>query len=119
MLDRGWAIGTADWRKAVARDHVNYQIARGVYAQEVAELRELQWNGALDELMTTVGKTREEAKEDRCGAEWKIAIAHALRRRIGATNSWIARELSMGSGSSVSQYLSDVRAGRRRMILEA
>ena len=59
-------------------------------------------------------QAREGAKEDGFGAEWKIAIARALRRRIGATNSWIARELRMGA---VSQYLSDVRVGRRRIMI--
>jgi len=116
-LSRGWAIGTPVWRETLAKEHAHRALTQPV-GPEAREIKEAHWSQALNLLLEREGRTREQAAEDWKGVPWKIAIAQNLRQTTTATNRWIARELNMGSPSSVSQYLSLVRAGKIK-ILEA
>ena len=110
-LSKGWAFGGPEWRKAVAKDHAEVLAARELQGEELEELKEAVWKRALERLLRKARKTREDAREDWCGASWKIKIAAELRHTTTATNRWIAGELSMGrTGSSVSVYVSRERA---------
>jgi hypothetical protein len=63
----------------------------------------------LDVLLAQSGGTLEDAAKDRKGTPWKVDLVAKLRRSTTAMNSWIARQLSMGSADSVSVYLSIYR----------
>ena len=39
----GWAIGTAGWRKAIAREHRHLALAPEMSAAEIAELKSARW----------------------------------------------------------------------------
>jgi REP element-mobilizing transposase RayT len=111
-MSRGWAIGTDGWRKALATEHAQLSISKGVPHQELAELKRTQWELALADLMKQAGRTSAEAAGERKGATWKVALAAEMRRKTSASNPWIAEALHMGSGNAVSQYLSRVKAGK-------
>jgi hypothetical protein len=116
QMSRGWVIGSEGWRKAVAKDHADLLAAQTPGGDDVGELKEAAWMRTLEDLLKTAGKTRPDALDDWCGAEWKVKIAVALRRTTTATNDWIARELSMGSsGSSVSVFVSRWRAKKQEV----
>jgi putative transposase len=119
-MSRGWAIGTAGWRKAVAQDHRQLALTPGLPQKELKELKQAEWERVLAELLIQVGKTRKDAAEDWKSADWKVSIAEAMRRNTTATNRWIAAELHMGAANSVSQYLGWVRARKLKIrILKA
>ncbi len=101
---RGWAVGSPVWRGVVARRH------EAPFGERSGEVRS-EWARALDRLLAETGHSREEAAAAPKGAGWKIAIAGRLRRLTTATNAWIAAELSMGTGSSVSVYLTRAPKG--------
>ncbi|MSU47775.1 MAG: transposase [Opitutus sp.] len=106
-LSRGWAIGDEGWRKEVAKEHAESLAAQEPSGVEMNELKEAVWTRALERLLEKAGRTRAEAPNDWCGAEWKVKIAIELRRTTTATNDWIAQELSMGTtGGSVSVFVS-------------
>ena len=112
VLARGWAIGTPAWREATAKEHAAKQTLRrdGLTGAATRALRETQWQEALETGLRNAGRTREEARDDWKGADWKIRLAWELRQRTSATNSWIATNLQMGAPSSVSQYLHRARS---------
>jgi putative transposase len=113
QLSKGWAFGGPEWRKAVAKDHGEVLAAAELQGDELEELRQAVWTRALERLLAAERKTREDARDDWCGAPWKVAIASELRRTTTATNRWLAAELSMGkSGSSVSVFVSRARKGK-------
>ncbi len=114
-LSHGWALGEADFRTRIANREIKALAQRELHGQDLVELREKVWAEALAKLLAKSRKTEIQAAEDWGNALWKIAIAAELRRTTSATNSWIARELHMGAANSVSQYLSDVRAGRKKI----
>lgn len=114
-LTRGWAVGSDAFRGEVAERESRALARHVIHGPEWRELREKNWAAALATLLTAAQKTTTDAAADWGNAPWKIAIAGELRRTTTATNAWIARELHMGAANSVSQYLSDVRAGRRKI----
>lgn len=105
-LSHGWAIGGENWRQAVAKDHASLLATHTLRGEDVAELKEVAWTQALDALLAKARRTRKMAEETDKGAGWKVEIAAKLRASTTATNPWIARELRMGTASSLSVYLS-------------
>jgi putative transposase len=105
-LTKGWAIGSETWRKELAKEHVERLAGLNLQGGEIGELKEAVWTRALNALLANARKTRAEATEDWYGADWKLDLADQLRQATTATNAWIARELTMGSGSTVSVYRS-------------
>lgn len=114
-LTRGWAVGSDEFRGGVAQRETRALAQHRLHGPEWRELREQAWTAALTRLLAAAQKTPTEAADDWRSAPWKIAIAGELRRTTTATNAWIAAALHMGAANSVSQYLSDVRAGRRKI----
>jgi hypothetical protein len=114
--DSQWALGTPAFRQRLAVEKSRPLIPRG--RSESREARSWQWAQVFREEMAKAGRTVEELGKSAKGADWKVAVAFALRQKTTATNAWIARELQMGAASSVAQYLSLVRR-RRISILEA
>ncbi len=107
---RGWAIGTAGWRRAVAQDHEHLALSPGVTAGELRDFRHAKWEAVLQRLLKETGQTLEMAVADAKGAAWKHEVAERLRREAAAPHAWIAARLHMGSPNSVRSYLSRRRA---------
>ncbi len=83
--------------------------AAAVHGRDLNELREPRWIEALERLLSSAGRTLEEAQAAPKGAAWKVDLADAMRRQTTVTNRWLGRMLGMGSAQAVSVYL-----GRRR-----
>jgi REP element-mobilizing transposase RayT len=105
-LCRGWAIGTAGWRKAVAKDYAHLALHAGIETNELREIREARWSAALADVLAENGRSVDELRRAPKGVFWKVEIAKELRRKVGATHRWLAETLSMGSPHSVRSYLS-------------
>jgi putative transposase len=103
---RGWAIGTAAWRKAVARDLAAMALSPGLPAAEARELREARWEAALSGLLSSAGLEESSLGLGRKAEAWKLDLALALRDRHGASTRWIAERLAMGRPDSVRSVLS-------------
>ncbi|MBC8009209.1 MAG: transposase [Burkholderiales bacterium] len=110
-MSRGWAIGSDNWRKAVASDHAHLAIHPGLAAAEARALREQNWTACLARLLVEAGRTDEDAKSAAKSAPWKVALAARLRAEAGASITWISASLHMGNPNAVRGYLS--KASRR------
>lgn len=100
-LESGWAIGTAGWRAAVARQHAHLALSPGIPAAELRAIKEARWLEALRRELAHSGKTADDISADPKGAHWKIAIAVHLRRTVAAPHRWIAEQLNMGTPEAV------------------
>jgi putative transposase len=105
-LSRGWAIGTAGWRRAMAREHAHLALAPEMSAPEIAELKAARWQLALETALRAAGRNLRDAELSAKGAAWKIAIAAELRQSVAAPFRWIADTLKMGHPGSVRGLLS-------------
>ena len=104
QLSKGWAIGTAGWCKAIAKEHAERALAPGFETAELRSLKEARWNQVFDEEMNQHKQTHESAASTRANVAWKLAIAMQLRS-AGAPYAWITQQLHMGSVSTVRVYL--------------
>jgi hypothetical protein len=57
----------------------------------------------LDALLRRIGRTRAELRAAGKSAEWKIAVAAALKARTTGTNPWLSRQLHAGSRGEVGR----------------
>ena len=104
QLSKGWAIGTAGWCRAIAKEHADRALDPGMESGELRGLKETRWNQVLTEGLDAHRQSLEEAASVRANVPWKIAIAQQLRK-AGAPYSWITQQLVMGAPSTVRVYL--------------
>ena len=107
-LSKGWAIGTAGWRSALAKEHREKTLNPAKDVAELKEIREAHWEEVLEFGLRRVNKTENDISGDAFGAEWKIALARELRG-VNSPFSWITAKLNMGKASSVRVYLSNLK----------
>lgn len=110
-MSRSWALGSRGFKQALVKD---YQLAATAKAWEstgARELRDLQWQQALERALQRLRIAPERVGRERKAAPWKVAIAVHLKTSTQVSNGWLAEHLSMGSPTSVSIYVSQVRRG--------
>lgn len=105
-LSSGWAIGTAGWRQAIARDYRHLALAPEMSAAETAELKSVRWRHALAAALTACGKSQSDLERAPKGATWKISLARTLRTTVAPPYRWLADQLHMGKPASLRVYLS-------------
>jgi len=108
-LSRGWALGTAGFKRALTKDYGLAANARALERAGARELREEQWHEALRECLKAKGKSPADAPNERKGAGWKAQIALEMKERTQATNQWLTEQLHMGRAEAVSVHVGRLR----------
>jgi REP element-mobilizing transposase RayT len=93
-MTHGWAIGSAGWRAALAKQLSHKELA-GLNRMEARGVREDQWQAALDSRLSALGKTPADLialKPHEGGAGWRLDLAAELRA-VGAPYAWIGAKL--------------------------
>lgn len=99
----GWALGTREFKKElVTGDRVAGAERLGHASQEA---RELYWEGLLDQMLVALKKSPRDIKQERKSADWKVMIAHYMKRHTAVTNGWLSLRLNMGVTNGVSRYI--------------
>ncbi len=114
-MDRGWAIGSKEWKKQVVEEFRSEPILDAPYGEKRDSLRKTEWNAALDDALSRAGRTRADLRTSPKGEGWKLEIAMDLKTKTTATSRWLADALHLGAPSSLRTYLSEVRSGRRSL----
>ena len=110
-MSKGWIIGSPAFAKAVHEEHKAALGQGRRMAAAMQATREELWQDALTKLLRQGKRTPAAIGQERKTADWKVAIAAALKQRTTATNRWIGIALNMGGLHSVSRQVS---AWRRR-----
>ncbi len=111
QLSKGWAIGTAGWCRAIAKEHADRALAPGIETTELRGLKEARWTQVLDQELERHAQTHELAASSRANSAWKITTAIQLRN-VGAPYAWITQQLHMGSVSTVRVYLNRTKSSK-------
>ena len=93
-MTKGWAIGTAGWRAALAKQLSQKELV-GMSRQESRGVREDQWQAALDFRLADLGRSQAELVPlipRQIGETWRLELAAHLRKS-GAPYTWIATKL--------------------------
>ena len=110
-FSRDWAIGTAAWRKALAREHAHLALAPELSQSEVKELQSERWEQALESALQESGRTSAEPASAPKSARWKRTFARKLRDEAAPPYRWLAEKLSMGKPGSVRASVHTARPG--------
>jgi putative transposase len=112
-LSRGWAIGTAGWKKAIGKEHAHLKLTTGMEREQIRELKQAAWERRLDEVLSTSRKNRADLETRPLVVDWKLAVARELRD-AGVAITWLAGHLHLGKPSSVRSLLSRARHARNQ-----
>lgn len=114
LFDRmsgGWALGTKEFKTALLEDAKN-EVVRSVLEGEAdGEAGRLLWESCLEKCLSAIGKSREDCREDRRSAPWKVAICSYMRRAFGCQVVWLSERLDMGAAAGVSRCMKRLRSG--------
>ena len=94
-LSRGWAIGTAGWRRTLAKEYAARTLAPGVEREQLRELNEARWREELQRVLAERGFSSTDLVANGQSMAWKIAVAAELRHRVAAPYGWIANALKI------------------------
>ena len=100
-ISRGWAIGTAGWKAAIAEDKGRLALSASLPYSEIRDLKEAGWQIALEKNLQQSGHTQDEIAFAPQRARWKMEIACRLRYDAAVPYRWIAEKLSLGSTASL------------------
>jgi len=103
---RGWAFGTAGWRRAIAREPAHLVLLPEMSAPEISGWKAVCWQLALEAALHEAGKCLRDAENSAKVSEWKVTIAGKLRQSVAAPYRWIAETLKMGHPGSVQGHFS-------------
>lgn len=63
--------------------------------------------------MKQLRKTEADVRRDPKAADWKVALAADLKKRLMCTNRWLGERLNMGPPPAVCRYVAEaIRGGR-------
>jgi hypothetical protein len=102
-MSRGWIIGSEGFAKAMVQEHQELIGHGRRLAAELRETREVLWQEELAALLSRLGQTTADLRQDRKSAPWKAALAVAMKSRTTATNRWLGEHLHMGGLHEVSR----------------
>jgi len=102
-MSRGWALGTQAFKQILLQDQAVAASARAWESEGAREVREAQWQTALERLLASV--PAEKRADRRKSAPWKVKLARQMKDTTDVSNGWLAQRLDMGSGFYVSKHV--------------
>lgn len=104
-MSRGWVIGTKGFRKELIKENRKMAALRELGDDEAAGAREAAWRETMQEMLGKLGRNRRDLRRDGKFADWKVAVAAAMKQRSTVTNRWLSENLAMGSLHEVSRQV--------------
>lgn len=113
-LSRGWAIGSDEWKQTLLPSD-SEQSGDQVSGEHLPpqEVREQQWLKALNAKLDASDHAPDDLRASRKNAPWKLAIANELQRKTGASVTWLARTMQLGSPATARGYLHRYRKNQQ------
>jgi REP element-mobilizing transposase RayT len=107
-MSKGWLLGTDGWKKAMAKEHASLRLTAGIDRMQARALKEARWEQRLEELRKEHGDRP--LNDGPRNQKWKLEIASQLRDQDGASSSWLAQALRLGTPATARNYLSRYRS---------
>lgn len=105
-MSKGWVVGGGEFAKAMVRENRELVGKGRRLAADMQAAREAVWQDELTALLRKLRRQRAELAQAGKSADWKLAIAAALKARTTVTNRWLATALHMGNLYEVSRKVS-------------
>jgi len=102
-MSTGWIIGSAGFAQSLLKEH-RALIGQGQrLSTEMQATREMAWRETLTGLLENLRRTPSDLMATGKSADWKLALATAMKVRTTVTNRWLAEALHMGNLHEVSR----------------
>jgi len=105
-MSQGWIIGTKDFAKDMLKEQGEMTGQGPRLAGEMRFAREAIRQDTLLILLRKLRRAEAELASAGKSADWKLALAAALKERTTVTNRWLATNLHMGNLHEVSRKVS-------------
>lgn len=102
-MSKGWLIGTGKFAKKMQRDHGTALGQGEKLARKRQNAQELVWQETMEQLLRKLGRSKKALAQEGKSADWKLALAAALKSRTTVTNRWLGTALQMGNLYEVSR----------------
>ncbi len=102
---RGWFLGSAQAKKALAKDIATGAPEIDWEGVDLKVLNEERWEQIVVQEMRRLKVKESDITQSAKGAEWKVSIAKRLRKETTAKNPWITERLQMGHPNYVSNLI--------------
>lgn len=100
---RGWAVGTPEFARRLITEAQELQ---GDVRRLISDMRaeyEAHWQAELDALLRRLDRTLADLHASGKSAEWKVALAAALKSRTTVTNRWLSQHLHLGNRHEIGR----------------
>lgn len=104
-MSKGWALGGAEFKAALLKDHALLATTRAWEAVGAREIREHRWSELLAQGLQYLRKGPADIAAERKSAPWKVALAAWLKQSSQASNPWLSAQLRMGTPVAVSHHV--------------
>lgn len=112
-MSKGWVIGGSQFIQDAMAEHQELA-GRGKQLGTTLQLaREAVWAAALEEELQRLHRNREELSRSSKSADWKLALALALKARTTVTNRWLGEHLHLGARDEVCRKLNAQKRRRK------
>ena len=102
-MSRGWAIGTAEFAKSLIAEARELQGSSKRLAADMRLEYEAHWQAELEVLLRRLGRSVDDLPSTGKSADWKVALAAALKTRTTVTNRWLSLHLHVGNRYEVGR----------------
>ncbi|MCZ6672504.1 MAG: transposase [Verrucomicrobia bacterium] len=115
-MSKGWAIGGKEFKKGLLNDEKYLKACLKLGVNEAREMRETAWAYRLERCCGVLSKSAEHIVNELKSADWKVATAAYMKKKLLCRNGWLAERLSMGTESAVARYTSEFFRGEREQV---
>ena len=102
-MSRGWAFGTAGFTRSLIEENRALRAGRSQHFADMRAEYESHWHAELLRLLRRLRHTPADLAAAGKSAEWKVAIAAALKARTTVTNPWLGTNLRLGNRHEIGR----------------
>ena len=115
-MSTGWVIGSEGFAKAAVQAHAATLRQGRRRAEETRVTQEAVGQETLASLLGQLGRPADEQASEGKSAEWKLALAAALKAQTPVTNHWLGEALPLGNLHEVSRKVAAWTRGRAKGV---
>ncbi len=105
QMTRGTAMGSPEFLRKLVVEHRRAHTRPDTASDDTRAALHHAWERQAEALLTSLGRTRQDALSARKSASWKLAIAAAMKLRGAATNRWLTGYLGLGAINEASRNI--------------
>jgi len=105
-MSKGWVLGTEKYKRKLLEHKLGDRKSRVDKASGLQSAQEAAWHTLSNKLLRRLKRSARDLGTAPKSADWKLAIAAAMKQQTTVSNRWLGDTLNMGSLHEVSRRVS-------------